>query len=62
MKRYIQDHGKICGIINPNGVTEPEKNELYSLYPDDWIFYEEKRFDAFMLRYVTVAIFTTEEA
>lgn len=59
MKKYLQKNGVICGIINSNGVTDSEKSELYNSLPNAE-FTEKRVFDAFLLRYVTTAIYTAD--
>ena len=59
MKRYLQKRGVICGVVNPNGVTDDEKRELYDKFPNAE-FTEESVFDVFLYRYVTTAIYTED--
>ena len=61
MKKYLQKNGVICGIVNPNGVTETEKRELYDRFPNAE-FTEKRVFDTFLYRYITTAIYTEDIA
>lgn len=59
MKKYLHKNGVICGVINPNGVNEDEKRDLYNRFPNAE-FTEKRVFDGFLSRYVTTAIYKTD--
>lgn len=60
MKKYLSKNDIIYGIINPSGVSEKEKRELYDSFPNA-TFMEKRIFDVFFLRYITTEIYMIED-